>query len=152
MPVQALPLIDEHSTIVQADAATLWAALADEPPSSSALTELGARLLGCAETASAGPRPLSAGSSVPGFRVALAEPPHELALVGRHRFSRYALTWRIEDLGPGRSLLRAETRADFPGVLGRAYRALVIDSRAHVVAVRGLLRTIRRRAEGREPS
>ena len=42
---------------------------------------------------------------------------------------------RVERTGAG-TRLRAETRAEFPGARGRAYRALVIDSRFHVLAVR----------------
>lgn len=82
-----------------------------------------------------------------GFRVVRAEAPHELALEGEHRFSRYALTFRVDDLGPGRSRVRAETRAAFPGLKGATYRALVIGTRVHVLAVRRMLGAIRRRAE-----
>jgi hypothetical protein len=56
-------------------------------------------LLGCADTAAAGPRPLATGSTIPGFHVAAAEEPRELALAGRHRFSEYSLVFRLEDLG-----------------------------------------------------
>ena len=37
--------------------------------------------------------------------------------------------------------------ADFPGPHGRAYRLLVLGSRAHVLAVRRLLARVKRRAE-----
>jgi hypothetical protein len=87
------------------------------------------------------------GSTIVGFRVARSEAPVELALVGRHRFSRYALIFRIDDLGGARSRLRAISRAEFPGVAGAAYRALVIGSRMHVRAVRSILAAVRRRAE-----
>jgi hypothetical protein len=43
--------------------------------------------------------------------------------------------------------VRAETRAAFPGLQGRAYRALVIGTRGHVLAVRRLLRAVKARAE-----
>jgi hypothetical protein len=79
--------------------------------------------------------------------VARSKPPTELALEGAHRFSRYALTFRLDELAASRSKVRAETRAAFPGLHGRAYKTLVISSRAHVVAVRRLLRLIKRRAE-----
>jgi hypothetical protein len=46
-----------------------------------------------------------------------------------------------------RTRLVAETRAEFPGVKGRAYRALVIDTRAHVLVVRRLLGTVAGRVE-----
>ena len=42
--------------------------------------------------------------------------------------------------------MTAVTYADFPGPRGRAYRAAVIGSRGHVVAVRRILAAIRERA------
>jgi hypothetical protein len=89
------------------------------------------------------------GSTLPGFVVARAIPPVTLALEGEHRFSRYALIFRIDRLANGGSRLRAETRAEFPGTRGRLYRALVIGTRGHVLAVRRILRAVRRRAERR---
>jgi hypothetical protein len=71
----------------------------------------------------------------------------ELALEGEHRFSRYELTFRTDRLAQDRSRLRAETRADFPGPAGRVYRALVIGTRGHVVAVRRMLVATKRHAE-----
>ena len=68
-------------------------------------------------------------------------------LEGEHRFSRYALIFRLEALPGERSRVRAESRAAFPGLHGRAYRALVIGTRGHVVAVNRLLRAVRARAE-----
>jgi hypothetical protein len=76
-----------------------------------------------------------------------AVPELELALVGRHRFSSYALTFRIDRLGPDRTQLRAESRAAFPGVLGRAYRIAVIGTGGHAVAVRRLLTAVQRGSE-----
>jgi hypothetical protein len=48
--------------------------------------------------------------------------------------------------------LSAETRAEFPGRSGSAYRALVIGTRGHVLAVNSILRAVRRRAEERTRS
>ena len=90
------------------------------------------------------------GSTIVGFRVERAERPRELALAGRHRFSRYALTFAIDDLGDGRSRLRARTDAEFPGATGSIYRGLVIGTRLHVLAVRSILRAVRERAERRQ--
>ena len=45
---------------------------------------------------------------------------------GRHRFARYSLVFLIDG-----ERVRAQTYATFPGVKGRAYRALVISSGAH---------------------
>ena len=43
--------------------------------------------------------------------------------------------------------LGAETWAEFPGIHGRAYRAAVIGTRGHVVAVRRILAAVKRGAE-----
>ena len=112
------------------------------------VSERFADLLGCDQRRASGPVQ-APGSTVVGFRVARSEAPTELALEGAHRFSRYALIFRIDDLGGARSRLRAETRADFPGAHGRLYRALVIGTRGHVLAVRRILGAVRRRAEDR---
>jgi hypothetical protein len=107
-------------------------------------------LLGCVDRETSG-RIDQVGSTVAGFHVARAERPVELALEGAHRFARYALVFRIDELGANGSRLRAETRAEFPGARGRAYRALVIGTRGHVLAVTRLLRTVRARAERAAP-
>lgn len=106
-----------------------------------------ARLLGCADVDSSGPRPLASGSTLPGFHVELGEPRRELALAGSHRFSNYALIFRLDRLDAGQTRLRAETRADFPQLKGSAYRALVIGTRGHVLVTRRLLNAAKQRAE-----
>ena len=106
-----------------------------------------ARIVGCADTEASGPRPLGEGSAFPGFHVVTAIAPTELALAGSHRFSDYALSFRLEPLGAVRTRVIAETRAVFPGVKGRAYRALVIGTRMHVLVVRRVLRGVSRRVE-----
>jgi hypothetical protein len=105
------------------------------------------RVLGCADWANGGRRPLAEGSTLPGFSVSAAIPGIELVLKGRHRFSRYSLRFRIDELDRDRFRLSAETRAVFPGAFGRGYRALVIGSGGHVLIVRGMLAAIKRRAE-----
>lgn len=75
-----------------------------------------------------------------------ADPPAELVLAGRHRFSDYALIFRIQE-GESGTTFRAETRARFPGLAGWLYRAMVIGSRGHVVVVRHILHRVRRRSE-----
>jgi hypothetical protein len=146
---EPLPHVDEHATEVSAGAGATWEALLAvvERSFSAPASARGSRLLGCADTEPGGPRPLTAGSAFPGFHVEVARPPRELALRGRHRFSDYALIFRLDDLDSGRSRLRAETRAAFPGLRGGAYRALVIGTRSHVLATRRLLEAVRRRAE-----
>jgi hypothetical protein len=93
------------------------------------------------------PHPLAAGSAFPGFHVELAEPQRELALAGSHRFSNYALIFRLDRLDASRTRLRAETRADFPQIKGSVYRALVIGTRGHVLVTRRLLAAAKQRAE-----
>lgn len=146
-----LPHVDEHETTIAAPVDEVWRTLVDAVDggfSGGAATTY-ARLVGCAETAVGGPRPLDEGSTIPGFRVEAAVPGQELALTGRHRFSEYALTFRLEALDAGCTRLRAETRAVFPGLHGATYRLLVIGTGGHAVGVRRLLAGIRRRAERR---
>jgi hypothetical protein len=143
------PFVDEHSVTIEADPASTWDSLLRVVDGSfaSGAAPTFARLLGCADTASVGPRPLAAGSSLPGFHVASAYAPKELDLAGSHRFSNYELIFRLDDRGGGRTRLNAETRAEFPGVKGSVYRALVIGTRMHVLATRRILGATKRRAE-----
>jgi hypothetical protein len=140
-----LPYIDEHAQIVEAGPEETWRALTSRSFAGAGAGAV-SRLLGCEETSAAG-TPGAAGSTVPGFRVTRADRPRELELAGRHRFSNYQLSFEIDDLGDGRSRLRAITRAEFPRLRGHVYRSLVIGSRGHVVATRRLLRAVARRAE-----
>lgn len=145
-----LPYVDEHSVAVDARPEETWAALlrVAEGSFSAPPTARFARLLGCADVAASGPRPLAPGSAFPGFHVESADPGHELVLRGSHRFSDYALTFRLDGEEDGaRTTVRAETRADFPGFTGGVYRALVIGSRGHVLVTRRVLGAIRHRAE-----
>ena len=87
------------------------------------------------------------GSTIPGFAVAEIEPPRMLTLRGRHRFSRYEFRFALDDAEPDRVELHAHTSAAFPGPHGRIYRALVIGTGGHAVAVRRLLENVARRAE-----
>lgn len=91
---------------------------------------VGARLLGCEHVHTVGAFP-AMGAQVPGFIVTASQPPSLLALRGRHRTSAYSLTFRIDPAEPAGCRLRAETRASFPGIAGRGYRAAVIGSGIH---------------------
>jgi hypothetical protein len=144
-----LPHIDEHSIAIEAGSEATWEALLRtvETSVTSPVSGRIAGLLGCADVDASGPRPLALGSSLPGFHVDVAEPLAELALAGSHRFSEYALIFRLDNGGEGRTVLRAETRAVFPGLKGRTYRALVIGTRGHVLVTRRLLDAAKRRAE-----
>ena len=81
-----------------------------------------------------------------GFEVVTSDPPREVVLGGRHRFSTYRLVFRIE---PDReaSRLHAVTYADFPGLHGRAYRTALMVSRGHRRAVQQMLVRLAHRAE-----
>jgi hypothetical protein len=137
--MEQLPYIDEHSQRVDAPADVVWTALLKVLRREMAGSEKFARILGCDPaqgTAEFAGRP---GEAVPGFRVVEAELGRRLALCGRHRFSNYALTFVIDG-----DRLRAQTRAVFPGVLGRLYCAAVIGSGAHRLVIRRLLRQVAR--------
>lgn len=146
-----LPHVDEHSTSVAASPETTWEALLRvvEGSFASGASSKGARLLGCADTEASGPRPLDVGSALPGFHVETAQRPRQLAIVGNHRFSDYALIFRLDDADGKGTTLRAETRASFPGLKGRAYRTAVIGTRMHVLVTRRLLAAAKRSAERR---
>ncbi|WP_214411221.1 hypothetical protein [Sphaerisporangium fuscum] len=152
MSEDPLPWLDEHTAVVAAGPEALWQATAQVfgRSFSRGLSARYARLVGAEPLVATGPWPPAEGSTVPGFRVVSAVSGRELGLAGRHRFSDYTLVFRIEPLEAGRSRLRAESRAAFPGRAGRGYRALVIGTGAHVAGMRRLLAAIRRQAEAPE--
>jgi hypothetical protein len=148
MRTQALPLIDSPSIEVLASPERCWDALTtvigDRMAGPSA--QVVAAVLGCDDRVARGPHE-AAGSTLAGFHVARSDPPVRWHLAGAHRFSRYSLEFRVEDLGDGRSRVHAESRARFPGWYGTLYRAFVIGSHGHRVAVRRMLEGIKRHAE-----
>ena len=145
-PVDDLPFVDERRTLVAAPAAAVWRELARQfaDPGRS-VGQAYVHLVGNEPRRASG-RMFDQGASVPGFQVGGVEPEHWVRLVGRHRFSRYALVFRL-DARPDGTLLRAETYAEFPGLQGTVYRGLVISPGGHGVIVDRMLRAIRRRAE-----
>ena len=114
MQIADLPYIDEHATTVHASVDEVWACVRDviDGTLSGPAGSVYARVVGCADATESGPRPLAEGSTIPGFRVTAAT-DRELVLEGRHRFSTYALIFRIDAAGEGVSRLRAESRATF---------------------------------------
>jgi len=152
VPTQSpdLPFVDENEVLVAAGADEVWAALLDglDRAFSGAAAERYVRFVGGRPSGPAGPRPLGLGATLAGFAVVDAQGPSALGLEGRHRFSDYRLSFRLEALGPHATRLCAETRAAFPGVGGALYRALVIGSGGHRLGLRRLLAGIRRAAEG----
>jgi hypothetical protein len=147
-PLEHLPPIDEHGTLILAPVPRAWEALLEIAARSFSrgASERIARLLGCAHVRAEGEID-RIGSTIPGFIVARVVEPAVLALEGEHRFARYALIFRLEPTRDENSLLRAETRAEFPGLRGGVYKALVIGTRGHVLAVNRILNAVRRRAE-----
>lgn len=75
------------------------------------------------------------------FAIVETARPSRVVVAGRHRFSDYAIIFRITAIADG-SRLSAESRAEFPHLQGQLYRMAVVGTRGHVVATRGLLRSI----------
>jgi hypothetical protein len=148
MRLDDLPLIDEHGVLVRAEPDRVWGAVLDTFRGSEfRRVRLLTAVLALEPASSSGWDGDSArGATVPGFAVTEAERPHLVVLRGRHRFSEYAIVVRIDPAGEG-SRCRLESRGAFPGPPGAAYRLLVVGTRGHVVAVRRILGSIRRRAE-----
>jgi hypothetical protein len=149
MHICELPVLDEHAIRVAANVNAVWPVVLRtvERGFSRPGTATYARVVGSVHCTSAGPRPLAEGSTLPGFRVSSVVPESLLVLEGSHRFSSYALIFHLDESGPGRSLLRAESRAEFPGLAGGVYRQLVVGTGAHVFLVRRLLGVVKRRSE-----
>lgn len=124
--MEQLPYIDEYSTTIAADPEDTWAALL-------------AVMCGNPDEATRSPI---------GFAVGEALPRQRLVLKGRHWFSVYRLVFLLEEAHNGTGDLtvgtrvHAQTWAAFPGLKGTIYRALVIGSRGHRVAVRLMLHRI----------
>jgi hypothetical protein len=119
--MEQLPYIDKHDISIGADRAETWSALLrvmcrDPNDPSTVRTDF--------------------------FALDDAAPPKRLALKGRHPFSVYQLVFELADEGPQRTRLRALTWAAFPGLSGKAYRALVIGTGGHRLAVRLMLHRV----------
>lgn len=143
-----MPYIDAYDVVVPSGAADSWDALLavlrselGSPPPGPFLAVMRLEPPGRRGDWTA----IDIGHALPGFEVRERREPEHLALVGRHRFSQYALVFDLEEIEAG-TRLRAQTWAAFPGVLGRAYRAAVIGSRMHRLVVRRLLRRVAERA------
>lgn len=142
-----LPFIDRHGLVIEAGPAEVWKSLVDTLPRWMGTSHFGvyARLIGTSDHEVNWDAGL-VGSTLIGFHVTESERPSRLVLSGHHRFSRYRLIWTIDEVDPGKSHIQAETRAVFPGVQGRMYRALVIGSSAHARILRRVLASISRQA------
>jgi hypothetical protein len=124
--MERLPYIDEHAITVAANRQETWSAVL--------------RVM-CRDPHDP--------STVPtGFVLDEARPPERFALKGRHPFAIYRWVFELDDAAPQRTHLRAATWADFPGLHGKIYRALVIGTGGHRVAVRSTLKRIAAEAIG----
>jgi hypothetical protein len=92
-------------------------------------------------------KPDEVDAAFPGFHVVRSEPPFLWGLEGSHRFSTYALEFRVDSTGPARSTLYAESRARFHGMAGTLYRTAVIGTGGHAFAVGLLLARVKAAAE-----
>jgi hypothetical protein len=119
--MEHLPYIDEHAITVDANRADTWAALLS---------------VMCRDPHHPSTVPL-------GFVLDEARPPVRFGLKGRHLFAVYRWVFELDELDANaRTRLRAATWADFPGVHGKIYRALVIGTGGHRIAVRWTLKRI----------
>ena len=127
--MERLPYIDEHATTIAANREETWSALL--------------RVM-CRDPHDPATVPIA-------FVLDEARPPQRFALKGRHPFAVYRLVFELatEPGDPARTRLRALTWADFPGIHGKVYRALVIGTGGHRVAVRLMLKRIAAQARPR---
>jgi hypothetical protein len=139
--MDSLPYVDEHTLRIHRPAEVVWRALCTVLRRDLGISAGFARVLGCDPAQGTPAFAGLLGETVPGFRVAAAEPGRRLVLRGRHRFSDYALTFVLDG-----DLLRAQTHAAFPHLHGRLYRAAVIGTGAHRLATRHILRQVARAA------
>ena len=121
--MEQLSYIDEHAILIDADRTETWSALL--------------RVM-CRD-------PRDPSTVAPGFVLDESRPPQRFALNGRHLFAVYRWVFELDAEAPRSTRIRSATWANFPGLHGKAYRALVIGSGGHRVAVRWALNRIRAR-------
>lgn len=129
MTARPLPITDEHACEVPASPDRVWDALERWTTR---------HLLRAAPRAFVWAWRLAPSS---GFAAVETERPARLVFAGRHRFARYELVFELTGSGEGTTLC-ARTFAEFPGLLGRFYRAAVIGSGGHALVVRRMLRDV----------
>ncbi|HWF27103.1 MAG TPA: hypothetical protein VG327_01775 [Mycobacterium sp.] len=120
--MERLPYIDEHATTIDANREDTWSALL--------------RVM-CRDPHDPSTVPI-------GFVLDEARPPERFALKGRHPFAVYRWVFELEPApdDAAHTRVRALTWADFPGIHGKTYRALVIGTGGHRFAVRWTLKRI----------
>lgn len=145
---QQLPFIDTHTVHVRVSPDVVYEALWRSLQHSfgGRAARVYGRLVTCQPaTGNHTPQPEPGMSRFIGFEVIAAEVPMRLHLAGAHHFSTYRIEFELSPTASG-TTLAATTLAAFHGVRGRLYRAMVIGSRGHVLATRGMLRAVARRA------
>ncbi|WP_338757947.1 hypothetical protein V7968_25070 [Nocardia vulneris] len=118
--MERLSYIDEHARSIAANRDRVWQALLK---------------VVCKDPADPATVPT-------GFVLDVAEAPSKLALSGQHWFARYALIFELDEQDANRTRIRARSLANFPGLHGKIYRALVIGSGGHRLVMRQVLRRI----------
>jgi hypothetical protein len=136
------PFIDEHNWRIQAPADVVWKSLVKVLNKTMNGGQWFVRILRCDPSTGTQSFEGKIGETLPGFRVETCEANKNLVLCGSHRFASYKLVFIIDG-----EHLRALTYAEFPGVLGRIYRAGVISSGAHRIFTRRLLSQVGRRCK-----
>jgi hypothetical protein len=126
--MKRLPYIDEHATQTHAGRDDTWNAVVQ---------------VMCRDPHDPSTAPI-------GFVLEEARRPERLALKGRHWFAVYRLVFELDEIDATHTRVRAQTWAAFPGPHGKVYRALVIGTRAHRVAVQIMLKRIAAAALPRE--
>lgn len=127
----SLPLLDKHSATLPAGQSAVWEVVRRY---ARGLAEADRLVLG--PVLGTGPRS--------GFELAEVVDGERLALAGRHRFARYRLVFELRAEANSATTVAVLSFATFPGARGRLYRRLVTGTGGHVLAVRRMLRTIRR--------
>jgi hypothetical protein len=133
----ALPFVDRHSIEFKTSNVAIWVSLMVIINWKLVNATRFAKVLGCEPDSATVEYSGKVGETLPGFRVTEVIEGERLVLTGRHRFSRYQLTFLIEG-----HHLYVDTHAEFPGVLGRLYKAAVIYSGAHAAVTKSMLREI----------
>jgi Protein of unknown function (DUF2867) len=118
--MERLPYIDQHAIAIDANREETWSALLS---------------VMCRDPHDPSTVPI-------GFVLDEARQPERFALKGRHPFAVYRWVFELDAEAPRRTRVRAATWADFPGIHGKIYRALVIGTGGHRVAVRWTLKRI----------
>jgi uncharacterized protein YndB with AHSA1/START domain len=144
-----LPYVDEHTRTLDVPPERVWRALlATLQRSLPNVPGWIAAVWGLEQSAPPGEQASTiVGDSLPGFVATTVEPARLLTLRGRHRFSEYELRFELESSSSSDTRLRATTFASFDGLKGRAYRALVIGTGGHRIAVRRMLASVARRVD-----